>query len=926
MSYFSKKMAFRGLFIACVVSSVLFFVGSANAAYTFTSNGIELSRAAYDYAPSIIVDGTTTKMWWCGAKPPLPGGEVYDGVYYSSKTGGGAWSTPQLVLQSSLTDWENGHLCDPAVIKSSFTVNSINYSYVMYYGAADRSGQHTKIGAAFSNDGINWTKYGTGPIIIDAQGVYEYSIGMPSVYSTGGSNVTMVYFDSRRNNQAMIRTSTNGYDFNATTPYRLPFSSLDTFADIAYSTSESKWYLATKNQVDGSYDGTGHNDHESYVFRSHGSTLQTQDWTYVGKIDTALTGYRLNHNAGFYRSNIGDMYESSGSKYIAYGAQTGNPSVDDPGYWDIGKTTIAGSFSSESTPGSFSLSSPVSGAVIDPLATDVFTWTSSANATSYVITISESNAFNPSDSGNATPIISTIHAAGYEGLKTSFNTGQITNRLALRPNKTYYWKVKALNSAGGVIASNGPFTFTTTDFYRWDFSGNGNNSAAYGTNDKQWRYWNTEGGAARQEVNNGRGIFDITSTTHQIRLGGMYNPIRAELDTKNKIIIKMKNNTSATQLTLSYVLQDDPYPFDEYPARWTTVTFNVVPNDTVFREYVFDMTGNHGWGTAGKLLAWLRLNFNGTGKLEIDDVQITGNNFARTDIADKVLRTGATASSSYSASYPAANAIDGHTADIWISTGHVSESFTESLTLDTGKVEKITKVRFTPRNDGEGVPKDFTIQLSQNGTSWTTVVTQTNYAVVTTEQVFTITASDARYIKFNATKLRANGGGTYLLEIAELHADRDITNLKTIANADFESGLSSWLLWSSNGNTSLDTIQTYGTGTLSGVNGSNQYAAVFEATGNVSGSYSRTISGLTAGATYKVTVFAAANGRDARLLVRNYGGSELSAITTNTTWTPISLNVTLSGGYTSLEVLLYGPASGNIYSYSAFDNVEVVKQ
>lgn len=916
----------------CLVIGAGFAVPVVMAAYSFTANGIELSRTSslqgdvpYDYAPSVMVEGTTTKMWWCGGElqpsPPADPGQVYDVVYYATKVGSDPWSTPVKVLNGGgAGTWDTTHSCDPSVIKGSWSVGGTTYAYALYYTASDLSGQAAKIGVAFSNDGVSWTKYSGNPILSPSMGIYEYGVGLDSAYSTGGSNVTMVYFDSTKNNQAMVLTSTDGINFNASTPYRLPFSGLDTFADIAYSTSESRWYLATKNQIDLSYDGTPHNDHETYVFRSNGSTLATQVWTFVGTIGTNLTGYRLNHNAGWYRTTTGDLYESGSARYIVYGAQTSDPNnADNPSLWDIGKTTITGSFDSVSAPGSFTLTGPTSGATIDPLATDVFTWSSSANATSYVITISESSSLNPSDSGNATPIISTVHATSYEGLKTVYNTGPITNRQALRPNQTYYWSVRAVNSAGSTLATNGPLTFTTTDSYRWSFD------------EGKPRYWYTkldsQTNATPLAPAGGRAtisIVGLNDSRNQARLGGDYNPIRAELDTKTKIVLRMKNGTSATSLRVYYKLQDDPY-LDAFRTK----DFAIVPNDLYFREYALDMTGQTGWGSTGKRLAWLKLEplSVSSGQYELDDMQIVGPGFTRTSVLGNLLRVGSSATSTYSNAYPSSNATDGHDGTFWISAGHGSASFTESITVDGGKSETITAVSFTPRPDGEGVPEDFTIAVSPDQSIWTTVVTQTSYPVVTSKQTFTLgTPVVARYVRFQATKLRANGGGQYLLELAEVAGTRDTSKFASTSNAGFEDGLANWGLWSSGVDNSVDTLQTYGTGTLSGIDGSNSYAAVFDAAGNVSGSFYRTVGGLTAGGTYKVMVWAASSGREARLVVRNYGGSEVYQSTTSSAWTLLTQTVTLGATNTSLEVHLYGPENGVAYSYASFDNVEVVKQ
>ena len=63
---------------------------------------------------------------------------------------------------------------------------------------------------------------------------------------------------------------------------------------------------------------------------------------------------------------------------------------------------------------------------------------------------------------------------------------------------------------------------------------------------------------------------------------------------------------------------------------------------------------------------------------------------------------------------------------------------------------------FTAADAGNtGFPKDFTIQVSKNGTDWTTVVSRTDFLAVA-DQVnyeFTFTAVNANYIKFAATEI-----------------------------------------------------------------------------------------------------------------------------------------------------------------------------
>ncbi|MDG0790246.1 discoidin domain-containing protein [Cohnella ginsengisoli] len=111
----------------------------------------------------------------------------------------------------------------------------------------------------------------------------------------------------------------------------------------------------------------------------------------------------------------------------------------------------------------------------------------------------------------------------------------------------------------------------------------------------------------------------------------------------------------------------------------------------------------------------------------------------------------------------------------WTSSNNVGTNHTESVTLDLGMAQPITTVNLYPRSDGTnagyGFPVDFTIQLSADGTNWTTVVTRTAYPKPSSggAQSFVFTAQTARYVKIEGTSLRQNpnDGNLYRMQLAE---------------------------------------------------------------------------------------------------------------------------------------------------------------
>jgi hypothetical protein len=88
---------------------------------------------------------------------------------------------------------------------------------------------------------------------------------------------------------------------------------------------------------------------------------------------------------------------------------------------------------------------------------------------------------------------------------------------------------------------------------------------------------------------------------------------------------------------------------------------------------------------------------------------------------------------------------------------------------------RVHRVDLYPRDDatfgsvvGDGFPVDFTIDTSDNGVNWTTVVARTNYGRPgASVQTFEFTARSASFLRVRATRLRSVGGPFYF-QIAEI--------------------------------------------------------------------------------------------------------------------------------------------------------------
>ncbi|MER5425354.1 discoidin domain-containing protein [Streptosporangium roseum] len=168
----------------------------------------------------------------------------------------------------------------------------------------------------------------------------------------------------------------------------------------------------------------------------------------------------------------------------------------------------------------------------------------------------------------------------------------------------------------------------------------------------------------------------------------------------------------------------------------------------------------------------LSTDASGNYHMQLAEIEAAGGNLA----------AGRPFTSSSSVEYPEeswinSNATDGiHTSDLgysmgWSSTGATTQH-TEWARVDLGGPSRISKATLYARSDGantgQGFPLDFVIEVSADGTNWTTVTTKTNYPRPGAEaQAFTFTPTTARYVRVTGTKLSA-AGALYMMQLAEL--------------------------------------------------------------------------------------------------------------------------------------------------------------
>lgn len=296
--------------------------------------------------------------------------------------------------------------------------------------------------------------------------------------------------------------------------------------------------------------------------------------------------------------------------------------------------------------------------------------------------------------------------------------------------------------------------------------------------------------------------------------------------------------------------------------------------------------------------------------------------------ADVARASTVTSSSSYTGGgWSPANLVDGrrHTFDEsdangitqgFTSTDHSSANATEWVQTDFGSAKPFDTVTLWPRDDqaadGASFPVDFTIAGSNDGSSWTSLVSKTGYkagAAVSGPQVFSVGSQNYRYVRVTATKLGQpvleGSSNVYRLQLAELEV-----NQEGLANPGFESGdLSSW---SVEGSASVSSDVPF----------SGNDAATFTGAGR---GVFQTVTGLQPNTTYTFGGFlkSGAAGDPVYLGVKNYGGTETSVPVTSTVYKQAWVTFTTGANSTSALVYVY-KNSGTAQAW--FDDAVLAKQ
>jgi hypothetical protein len=312
-----------------VASGVLFFIfaslsllslascGGNVSDYLATPPGAIVGRGGYwNYSPSVIQEGDVQKFWWCGAGlNPNDSSQTSDTIIYEAiNTVTHEIDGPDIVLAETKGTWDAKYTCNPHVIGGTFVDplgDGVTYSYEMFY-VGSTSGIANSIGAAFSNDGIQWKK-DPDPVILTTSRT-NYGVGQPVAYNPdGGSDITLFYEDSTPTVHHVEATSTDGVHF--TMKGDLTMNGLDPsnpqpgWADMGYDPVTKYWYAAYDlptrlPSTTGNFVERGPYGFQLYRIPRSSLLSGATPWQLLETIDTNSTGYEAN----FLPSLLHDKY------------------------------------------------------------------------------------------------------------------------------------------------------------------------------------------------------------------------------------------------------------------------------------------------------------------------------------------------------------------------------------------------------------------------------------------------------------------------------------------------------------------------------------------------------------------------------------------------------------------------------------------
>ena len=302
---------------------------SNNLLFSPTKSGI------YNYCPTVFEEEDGTRyVYYCTNKT---GYNVTDyiGCRVGTPNADGTYTygAETLVLSPSSGAWDSRHVCDPSVIRGSFSYQGTTYSYLMaYLGCSSSDNQENKVGLAVANSPTGpFVKVGASPIVDFTKDStvtsFQWGVGQPCLVSQDkAGKVWLFYTRGDKNGTRTIARTGNFADLDSPTlgsETRVSVTGLQTLnggtdilnnADFAYA-GGTVFYSAS----DCHPNPTDAPDFISSAFRvtrlerfTSGGVAFTStnaSWTNLAVVGPDETGFARNHNVCLVRDEYGWLPE-----------------------------------------------------------------------------------------------------------------------------------------------------------------------------------------------------------------------------------------------------------------------------------------------------------------------------------------------------------------------------------------------------------------------------------------------------------------------------------------------------------------------------------------------------------------------------------------------------------------------------------------
>jgi len=275
----------------------------------------------YTYAPSIILDSGTERIWTCHN---FNSSIIIDNIGYSEPN----QALGKSVLAPGTTDsWDGYHTCDPSIVYGPFTYQGNTYDYAMFYLGYDKTQvKKNQIGIAFSNsltNGGSWVKASNNPIIpyVDPiSGNSWWGVGQPSAinvngiiwlfYTVGDSYGTRIEYVTLDPKNPFILSSSKKVTIKGIKTIQGTDDWLNN-ADFAYIKDKDSFLIIRDKHLTNSVISEGVPNYISSAVEVAiipKSEIETGTWITFGVINNSLSGFLRNHNAGIIRDKNGEAY------------------------------------------------------------------------------------------------------------------------------------------------------------------------------------------------------------------------------------------------------------------------------------------------------------------------------------------------------------------------------------------------------------------------------------------------------------------------------------------------------------------------------------------------------------------------------------------------------------------------------------------